>query len=432
MMRFLVLLLASAFLCACCAVAVVVEEQPAAKPENPYTKWTNGLSQAPDYFPIAVWLQDPAKAARYKDIGINLYVGLWQGPTAKQIGALEQAGMPVICDQNEYGLQYVKAKKDKAIIVAWMHGDEPDNAQGMEAAWKNSADAANKAWPDTPNRTLQQWGRWGPPIPPSKIIADYKRIKKADPTRPVIVNLGQGVAWDKWHGRGIRTNHPEDYLQYIKGCDIVSYDIYPVNATHADVKDKLWLVPFGVDRLLKWSKDERIVWNVIECTQYGKGGRRPTPREVKAQVWMSLVRGSRGLIYFVHEFEVKDDGGNVVRPFTGAGLLRDKEMAHAVGEINRRIHALGAVLNTPTIANGATASSSNSDVPVDAMVKKHGGATYLFAVAMRDSETTATFQVKGVAAGTAEVLGEGRTVPVKDGVLKDAFKGYEVHLYKMK
>jgi hypothetical protein len=43
----------------------------------------------------------------------------------EQLTALERAKMPVICHQNEVGLAH---KGDT--IVAWMHGNEPDNAQG--------------------------------------------------------------------------------------------------------------------------------------------------------------------------------------------------------------------------------------------------------------------------------------------------------------
>src|SRR5262245_54635261 len=44
----------------------------------------------PSFFPIAVWLQDPANASKYKDIGINVYVGLWRGPTEKQLAELKK------------------------------------------------------------------------------------------------------------------------------------------------------------------------------------------------------------------------------------------------------------------------------------------------------------------------------------------------------
>src|SRR5947207_10663119 len=64
---------------------------------------------------------------------------------------------------------------------------------------------------------LQSKG-YGPPVSPATVVADYERIKRADPSRPVLLNLGQGVAWDQYIGRGTRRNHPEDYPEYLKGC----------------------------------------------------------------------------------------------------------------------------------------------------------------------------------------------------------------------
>ena len=66
----------------------------------------------------------------------------------------------------------------------------------------------------------------------------------------------------------------------------------------------------------------------------------------------------------------------------------------------------------------ATVTSSSPEVPVDVMVKRHGGATYVFAVCMRAAATTATFTIKGLGKGTAEVLGEDRKVPVADGAYR--------------
>ena len=44
-----------------------------------------------------------------------------------------------------------------------------------------------------------------------EIIADYQRIRAEDPTRPVWLNLGQGVANDEWVGRAAKY---EDYPEY--------------------------------------------------------------------------------------------------------------------------------------------------------------------------------------------------------------------------
>lgn len=368
------------------AVAADDPPRPAARADNFLTD--------PNVFPIAVWLQNPTRAAEYKAIGINVYVALWRGPTDEQLAELKRHGIRVVCGQNANGLKH----KDDPTIVAWMHGDEPDNAQSK--------------------------GRgkgYGPPVLPAKVVEDYERMKKTDPSRPVLLNMGQGVAWDPYVGRGVRRNHPEDYPEYIKGCDIASFDIYPAVHDHRDVAGKLWFVADGVSRLIKWTDGRKPVWNCIECTHISNPNAKATPAQVKAEVWMSLVRGSRGLIYFCHQF----------RPTSiEAGLLADKEMTAAVGEINKQIQELAPVLNSPSVANGVTVASA---VPVEAMVKRRDGATYVFAVGMRGEPTAATFTVGGLkGSATAEVLGENRTVEVTDGVFKDNFAAWGVHLYRVK
>ena len=68
-----------------------------------------------------------------------------------------------------------------------------------------------------------------------------------------MLNLGQGVAWDGWYGRGVRTNHPEDYAEYVRGGDIISFDIYPAVHDKPAVAGKLWYVARGVERLRGWA-----------------------------------------------------------------------------------------------------------------------------------------------------------------------------------
>ena len=382
------------------AVAVVAAAtMPAAADERnaPAARWAFGPPRRADYFPIAVWLQAPKNAAKFKAVGINMYVGLWKGPTEKQLADLKAAGMPVICHQNAVGLKH---RKDP-IIVGWMHGDEPDNAQSR--------------------------GRgkgYGPPILPEKIVADYKKIRAADPTRPVILNLGQGVAWDGWIGRGVRTNHPEDYPEYVKGCNIASFDIYPAVHRRPQVAGKLWYVARGVDRLIGWAGPGRTVWNCIECTRISNTKVKPTGHQVRAEVWMSIIHGSRGLIYFVHQFKPR---------FIEAGLLADREMTAAVTNINAQVRALAPVINSHTApARVVAGNSSAADSPLACMARTHGDAAYVFVVTMRDRPATATITISGVKTATAEVIGENRTIRVTAGTFTDTFKGYDVHLYKVR
>ncbi len=51
------------------------------------------------------------------------------------------------------------------------------------------------------------------------------------------------MAYDQYIGRGVRTNHPEDYREYLQGSDIASFDIYPAVHDKPEVKGKLEFVP---------------------------------------------------------------------------------------------------------------------------------------------------------------------------------------------
>lgn len=360
-----------------------------------YQKWTNGPPPDPSFFPIAVWLQDPSNAASYKALGVNFFIGLWNGPTDGQLTGLAGAGMPVMCDQNQVGLANLTSKT----IIGWTQQDEPDNAQS------------------------DGHGGWGSCILPADVQSLYQKMTTADPSRPVFLNLGQTLANESWVGRGdVCSGHDEHYPEYIRGADIVSYDIYPVTNTDSTAGE-LWLVAHGVQRLLAFANFEKPVWNWIETTHVNNPNVRPTPAQVRAEVWMSLIHGSMGIGYFAHEFAPS---------FIEAGLLHYADISDSVTKINAEITGLARVLNSPTVENGVTVQSSDTSVPVATMVKRQTDATYLFAVAMRDGSTTATFSLTCVAADAkVDVLGESRTIQLSASAFSDHFGGYDVHLYKV-
>jgi hypothetical protein len=354
-----------------------------------YAKFSNGPPSDPSFFPVSVWLQDPSLASQYAAIGINLFVGLWQGPTAAQLTTLAQSTMPVACTQDSVGLAHATDKT----IVAWTQDDEPDNAQPID-------------------------GGYGPCVAPSAIVARYQAWRSSDPTRPVYLNVGQGVANDAWNGRGSCSGHPQDYAQYAKGADIVSFDVYPVNDGLA-----IALVATGIDRLRAAVNDQKPVWNWIECTGINGPSGKPTPAQTKAEVWMSIVHGSMGIGYFVHQFQPTQDVH---------ALLDDPTMKAAVAAINAQIHQLAPVLNAPPVTNTATVTTPSGASPVDILVKRQGGNLYVFAVSMGSGTAMATFSIaRAAASATAVVLGENRTIAIQNGTFQDSFGGYAVHLYEV-
>jgi hypothetical protein len=379
-----------------------------------YAKWINGPSTSADFFPIAVWLQNPQNSSLYQylNAGINVYVNLSGGPTVGQLDALSATAMTTWCPQTSVSLDITKNSSIKGYHLA----SEPDNQNYV-------VDPIN-----APTVKIC--------TPIDTIISNYKKIKATDPSRPVYVCFGQGVVEDLWYGRGARTGHPEDYPMYAAGADILAFDIYPMNiyppeSSDAqyirDFKNKCaqmpWRVAEGVDKVRKIVNYKKPVICNIECTNWaGNSAYALTPEIVKAEVWMALVHGARGIEYFVH----------TITPFNERGLLGDKPMTDAITAINAQIMLLAPVLNTQSVINGYTISLSNKSVPVDGMLKRLNGFTYIFAVGMRSGTTTATFTLRDFTGSrTVEVIGENRTIQCVNGVFQDNFAGYGVHLYKV-
>jgi hypothetical protein len=231
----------------------------------------------------------------------------------------------------------------------------------------------------------------------------------------------------------VRSRHPEDYAEYARGGDIISYDIYPAVHDRPEIAGNLWYVPYGVQRLRQWTGGQKVIWDCIECTRISNPNTKPTPAQVKAEVWMSIIHGSQGLIYFCHQFKPN---------FIEAGLLADAELSTAVGAINRQVHELAPAINSPSVPDALTVQTEKAEVsadrvrllgggPIATMVKRQGGATYVFAVRMDPSPAKAAFQLRGAAGkAKAEVLGEDRRIAIKDGQFSDEFAPYAVHLYR--
>ena len=85
-----------------------------------------------------------------------------------------------------------------------------------------------------------------------------------------------------------------------------------------------------------------------------------------------------------------------------------------------------------TLTNAAKVTPEDPKAPVAFMAKQHQGATFLFAVGMRETASTANFTVAGLKGDTdVEVLGEGRRLTARDGVFSDRFEPWAVHLYRL-
>jgi hypothetical protein len=387
------------------ATGACVPTVPTIAWRNPYAGWSRGIPTATDltFFPIAVWLQGSWHATEMGRLGINVYVGNNAGTdslAASDLATLKAQGIYAIVGQDSVGLANID---DPTIVGWWSSPDEPDNAQ--ETAQMTCCD---------------------PPVAPSTMVAEYNAYKAGDPTRPVFLGLGQGVAYDGWEGRG---SNPPPESGYVPASDIVDFDIYPYNNCDGDANEKVtcgqfWLNASGVDRLHQWSNRGQAVWTDIETTTISKGGTHPpTPAQTRSEVWLALIHGANGITYFVDTWEPS---------FREDGIFADSTMVAAVTALNAQIRMLAPELNSADIPSLVSVASSNSAAPIDLMVKANGQTLYVFAAISRAGTAIGSFTIAGMSGGgVATVVGESRTVKVATGKFSDSFAASDVHVYQI-
>jgi len=360
----------------------------------PAPKFAPSVLDDPKFFPIGVWLQ-PAGGnvtADYKAMGVNVYFGgesSYPSPKGKTwLDALQKEGMYGIIS---YSPEAVAEKlHEHPAMIGWHIDDEPDQSKDGK-----------------------------PSVGYDQIAATLAKVRAASPARPLWMNLTCAVADERWIGRGL----PEEmYPKYCALADVLSYDLYPCNSLGADGPERFHLVAKGMDRLRKWTDGRKPRWFVLEINRFTKAeeqdSRSPTPEEVQTQMWMALVHGARGLVFFCHSWYQKADFRRI-----------EPDMVTALTKYDGEIQSLARVLNAPDVAGAKVVPSLGGRV--DVLVKKVDGATYVMAVNMYRKAEKPAITLPGVADGTAEVLFEKRTVPVKGGQIVDDFAPYAVHRYKI-
>jgi hypothetical protein len=258
-----------------------------------------------------------------------------------------------------------------------------------------------------------------PDIPSTKhpveyIAAQYKRWKSIDPNRLVFTNYSGGWV-NAWQGNATRSQ----YEQFLANTDWGSSSIYPV--TGWDRPNDLDAAGRAVDRLEKWSQgkpqfaviesgDQELPWAVREIPGV-------TPGQFRAQIWDSIIRGARGIIYFPQKFKPAFSYDN-----TPPEIVQEMIRQHAF--IKSIEQAILSPSDPPNL--GATVNK-----PLQATWRAHGGKMYFIVLNTSGAPlSNARVRLHGVgSADSAAVQAERRTVDVNGGVITDNFAPHAVHVY---
>jgi Bacterial TSP3 repeat len=423
--------------------AAVLPHDPAYIGPGYYSRWPNGPSTSPDYFPILAYHMNIGQwsglPARLRGMGVNgIYMG-WDGSNQENFDLAAANGLSILLHGNLGG------RANSHVVDAYTMQDEP-NADGT---------------------------RYGPKVGPpyvgaDRYAADANAQRQQDPSRPVIGNFTKDVAaWGFPAPGWTKAQHEEHVRRQLNALDITSMDIYgwtdPWEWTQGSGTGTkhiaAWVYGHGIDRLEHFNP-RAPAFGFVECCADGNSPPRNTmmPGMIESAVWNMLVHGARGFTYWPRDFYHPDDQTYAGATFTGEySMFGDHQwdaQYNRAAQVNAQIHANARKLNSPTVA-GISASGENG-VPVSALGKDDGGKLWLLVQAdgneshplSNTSPMRGTIQLpSAVAPGTVfHVVGESRTVTVNAShQIVDTFGtttetptysgtpltyGYEHHIYE--
>jgi hypothetical protein len=409
------------------------------------------VDQSVPTFPIAVWLQNPIRerngqnnAKNYKDIGVNIFAGLWHWPD--EVGmfagwataapqALKDVGLTTYAGSYDNGAAAWMAAHPAyaSTVVGYLLGDEPD----MNKVNVSPDGAGGTYCGYSCDTSLASHCDFNDPMMPDGWKANGDGMRVADPSRGLYGNFGKGFGMPDWPGYHTcpGPTMADDFAKFVEPLTVTSSDFYGITDPYEQLQNHgVWTYGRAVTHTRSYAGG-RPVWGFLEgsnpwnnsgATQANQvAGRMPT-NLLMPVAWNMVVHGANGLIYFCHDFS----NGGIIED----GCLNEPGIPAAMQAVNASVQQYAAVLAQASVA-GTTATSS--PVAVTTLTKHYGGQTYVFAMGDGDSGhilgaavTGAQISVAGASSGSVEVIGESRSVTMTSGSFSDNFAAYELHIYR--
>jgi hypothetical protein len=243
----------------------------------------------------------------------------------------------------------------------------------------------------------------------------YTDWKAIDPNRMVYINFGGSDVMSATSSSAIDT-----YKALIATADWVSNDRYPVTGylNEGAKRNDLTLIGQPMDKLRGWTDKPQFCYVETSSQQFVSGARGVTPSELRAEIWLAIVHGVRGYVFFPQVVGGNDSSNDGTPDDVAA------EMTVQNGIVTRLAPVLQGEINPPAL--GATVPSPLQVAWRDAPDGRYFIVVNPIGTAMASASITLT----GVGtATTARLLDGSRSVALSNGSFTDAFAPFGVNIY---
>lgn len=165
------------------------------------------------------------------------------------------------------------------------------------------------------------------------------------------------------------------------------------------------------------SKAGKPLWIGLQAYKKpGPTGRYPTPVEYRAQAYLAIIHGARGLMWY---------GGSV----TGGAFQNVNEASwDSLKQLVSELRGLAPVLMGRTLS---APEVTPKEAPISVAIKESGSRRVLLAVNRGPTACDVTISLPEPVPGRIRLIGEDREATIQAGRLSDRFDPYSTHVYEL-
>lgn len=364
-------------------------------------RWTD-----PSFFPIGVWwvnVSSDAEAQWDKDHGVNFYAGMWEGTDFSLLERNDQywvgGRLNDTFDEDSPNWPGVFMEDE---VDGW--ADSPEAGFGILQEIRDEWEGSGKFL--YANYTSLVIGPDMPLAAQENYVNAFTDVVSAD----IYWHTAPFCDWTPYRGVYLAEPVPQDSCHASS-----SYGKTVTGLIERDAADG----------------ERQPVWNFVELLnptppQYGYD-LTATGSQIQGAAMNSIINEARGLIYFNQSFGGPCPSGMAIRDAQTYGPeWCGAAQVEAMGEVNNFIHSLAPVLNTQSYEWSFGSGT-------DTMLKVHEGSAYIFAMTADGGSGQRSFTLpEGVDGAVVEVVGEDRTLAVRDGAFSDTFADADAyHVYRV-
>ncbi len=200
------------------------------------------------------------------------------------------------------------------------------------------------------------------------------------------------------------------YGEFARLADVAGFDLYPLGHCERDLSavydaQRTFVNLAGSMPTFQWIETGPI--KAGYC-----GGFTMSPAELRAEVWLAIAGGARGIGFFTHTWSPEHNAFDVSPP-----------LRQTMKQLSDLFGATRPGLLGETVPSGVDSGA------IKLLARTGNDRTYIFAVNTLRTPVTAKVRVARLRHAPLRVFGEGRSVNVNESRFSDTFGPLAVHIY---